>query len=66
MPGCRISRAEEKTLRAGLVKAKRWQYIVSGAQNERFLQILGAMLSPAQLERVVGALKPIVEDATTN
>ena len=62
----RISRAEEKTLRAGLVKAYRWQYIVSGAQNERFLQILGAMLAPAQLERVVGALKPIVEDATTN
>ena len=62
----RISRGEEKTLRAGLVKAYRWQYIVSGAQNERFLQILGAMLSPAQLERVVGALKPIIEDATTN
>jgi 3-methyladenine DNA glycosylase/8-oxoguanine DNA glycosylase len=59
----KLPQAEAQKLRAAFLKAYRWQYIVSGAQNERFLQILGAMLSPAQLERVVAALKPIMEDA---
>ena len=61
----RLSKAEAQSLRAGFLKAYRWQYIVSGAQNERFLQILGALLTPVQLERVVTALKPLIEDATT-
>jgi hypothetical protein len=61
----RLSKSEAQSLRAALLKAYRWQYIVSGAQNERFLQILAAMLTPAQLERVVAALKPIMEDALT-
>jgi hypothetical protein len=61
----KLSKAEAQTLRGAFLKAYRWQYIVSGAQNERFLQILGAMLSPAQLDRVVAALKPIMEDALT-
>jgi len=59
----KLAKDEAQKLRAAFLKAYRWQYIVSGAQNERFLQILGAMLSPAQLERVVAALKPIMEDA---
>jgi hypothetical protein len=61
----KLSPAHAQELRAGLLKAYRWQYIVSGAQNERFLQILGAMLPPAQLERVVGALKPLMEDVAS-
>ena len=61
----KLSKTDAQALRAAFLKAYRWQYIVSGAQNERFLQILGAMLNPAQLERVVTALKPIMEDATT-
>jgi hypothetical protein len=61
----RLAKAEAQALRAAFLKAYRWQYIVSGAQNERFLQILAAMLTPAQLERVVAALKPLIEDATT-
>jgi len=60
-----LPKAEAQKLRAAFLKAYRWQYIASGAQNERFLQILGAMLSPAQLDRVVAALKPIMEDALT-
>jgi hypothetical protein len=57
----KLAPAEAAQLRAGLLKAYRWQYIVSGAQNERFLQILGAMLPPPQLQRVVGALKPLMD-----
>ena len=59
----RLAKADAQALRGGFLKAYRWQYIVSGAQNERFLQILGALLTPAQLQRVVGALKPIMDDA---
>ena len=61
----KIGAADARNLRAGLLKAYRWQYIVSGAQNERFLQILAAMLPPAQLERVVTALKPLMEDVAS-
>ena len=61
----KLDAAQTRQLREGLLKAYRWQYIVSGAQNERFLQILGAMLPPAQLERVVTALKPLMEDVAS-
>jgi hypothetical protein len=40
--------------------AYRWQYIVSGVQDQRFGQILGGMLSPEQAARIGAALKPIV------
>jgi hypothetical protein len=51
------------SLRTGLLRAYRWQYIVTGAQNERFGALLQEMLSPAQMQRVGAALGPIVEDA---
>jgi hypothetical protein len=40
--------------------AYRWQYIVSGVQDERFNQILGGMLSAEQAGRIGKALEPIV------
>jgi hypothetical protein len=54
--------AEAQALRAGLLRAYRWQYIVSGVQNERFITILGEMLAPAQMQRIVSALEPIMKD----
>src|SRR6185503_17675902 len=35
-------------LRAGVLKAYRWQYIVSGVEDPRFMAILGSMITPAQ------------------
>ena len=58
----RLDKTSEIALRAGLLRAYRWQYIVSGAQNERFTAILGGMLEPHQMQRVVAALGPIVGD----
>ena len=55
--------ADAKALRAGLLQAYRWQYIVSGVQNERFITVLGEMLSPAQMRRIVSALEPIMAGA---
>lgn len=52
--------AEAKAAHEGFLTAYRWQYIVSGVQGGRFPEILGAMLSPAQMERVTTALGPIM------
>jgi hypothetical protein len=58
----RLDPASERSLREGLLRAYRWQYIVSGASNERFTKLLAAMLEPHQMQRVVAALAPIVAD----
>jgi hypothetical protein len=48
-----------KELQAGVLRAYRWQYIVSGAQHPRFLKLLTGMITPAQAERITQALAPI-------
>jgi hypothetical protein len=47
-------------LRDTMLSAYRWQYIGSGVQDERFLGILGGMITQAQMERIGAALAPIV------
>lgn len=47
-------------VRAGILRAYRWQYILSGAQHRRFTQILGQLLTEAQLGRIAQALAPLV------
>jgi hypothetical protein len=44
----------------GVLRAYRWQHIVSGAQHPRFLKMLVGMITPAQVDRVTQALAPIV------
>ena len=41
-------------------KAYRWQYIVSGVQDGRFLGVLTELVTPAQAERITGALAPLL------
>jgi len=48
-------------IQAAFLSAYRWQYIVSGVQDERFNQILGGMITPEQGARIGAALKPILE-----
>lgn len=50
---------EEQRIRETMLRAYRWQYIVSGAQNERFQMILGGMINDAQMKRIGAALAPI-------
>jgi hypothetical protein len=54
--------AEERLaqVRAALVAAYRWQYIVSGVQSARFRATLGSMLTPEQGQRVQAALAPLM------
>jgi len=42
------------------LRAYRYQYIVSGVQDERFNKILGGMITAAQGQRIGKALEPIV------
>jgi hypothetical protein len=58
--GRRLVQPEIERLRAGLLKAYRWQYIVSGVQDPRFMGILGSMITPEQGDRIGKALAPIV------
>jgi hypothetical protein len=57
--GRTFGRAEVEKIRATMLAAYRWQYIVSGVQG-RFSEVLGRMITPAQFERIGAALAPIM------
>ena len=40
-------------LHATVLKAYRWQYIVSGVMEPRFQKLLGEMITPAQMQRIL-------------
>jgi len=56
----RIDDGQLERLRAGLLAAYRWQYIVSGVQLPRFREVLGGMITPVQANRIGTALAPIL------
>lgn len=47
-------------VRAGVLRAYRWQYILSGAQNPRFTEILGSLITAEQGRRIERALAPLL------
>jgi len=55
--------AEIEAIQAVVLKAYRWQYIVSGAQEPRFQQVLKSLVTPAQMQRILNALAPFFADA---
>jgi len=58
--GRRFTAQETERIRTGVLKAYRWQYIVSGVEDPRFMGILGSMITPEQAGRIGQALAPIV------
>jgi len=53
--------AQQQAAIADLVlRAYRWQYIVSGVQEARFGAVLGQLVTPEQMARIGAALAPIV------
>ena len=58
--GRQLTAGQQERVRAGVLKAYRWQYIVSGVEDPRFKDILGSMITPAQADRIGKALAPIV------
>jgi hypothetical protein len=51
---------EARAIKAGILNAYRWQYIVSGVQDGRLLGVLASMLTQLQLERISAALAPLM------
>ena len=58
--GRTFSSAESMLIHDTMLKACRWQYLASGVQQSRFAEVLKAMVTPAQMERIGAALGPIM------
>ncbi|QJR15117.1 hypothetical protein [Usitatibacter palustris] len=52
---------EALRIKAGMLEAYRYQYIVSGVKDARFNAILGSMITPQQAARIGQALAPILQ-----
>jgi len=55
-----LAAAEVERLRAALLAAYRWQYILSGVQEPRFAELIASLVTPAQSARIGEALAPLV------
>jgi len=55
-----LSAEQVATIGEAVLKAYRWQYIVSGVQDGRFLGVLSTMITQPQLERISAALAPLM------
>jgi len=55
-----VTAVEVEAVKATVLAAYRWQYIVSGVQIPRFGELLNAMITPVQAERIGAALSPII------
>lgn len=58
----RLDSREAAALHAATLAAYRWQYILSGAQEPRFVQILGELTTASQLQRIEAALSTLIDD----
>jgi hypothetical protein len=54
------STAQQQTIRDVMIKAYRWQYIVSGVQEGSFVGLLQSMIPASLFERVTSALAPLM------
>jgi hypothetical protein len=58
--GRTFSREETDRIRACVLQAYRWQYIISGVQHTRFQAVLNRLTTEDQRERINEALAPIL------
>ena len=58
--GTAFSAAQQQQIHALLLKAYRWQYIVSGVMEPRFQKVLFALIDAAQGARIQAALAPLM------
>ena len=56
-----FSADEKAEIQNAVLGAYRWQYIVSGVQDERFANLLGGMVDGTQAKRIGAALAPILQ-----
>lgn len=56
----RFTTAQRAEIGAAMLRAYRWQYIVSGVQHPHFMKLLTSMTTPEQMKRIGSALAPLV------
>ena len=59
--GRSLSATDEQQVRTGVLRAYRWQYIVSGVQEPRFSAALQGLTTEAQMQRIASALGPMMQ-----
>jgi hypothetical protein len=57
----RFTGDEEAAVRTQVLRAYRWQYIVSGVQHPHFGRLLANMTTATQMSRIQAALAPIIQ-----
>jgi hypothetical protein len=60
----RLDDAEREAVATSVLRAYRWQYIVSGVQQPRFAKALGGLIDAEQGARIEQALAPIMQSAS--
>jgi len=60
LSGDMFDSAQQQAIHATVLAAYRWQYIISGVQDPRFLAVLGSMINAEQGARINAALAPLV------
>jgi hypothetical protein len=55
-----FSDAQRQAIRDKVLRAYRWQYIVSGIRDGRFLGVLTSMITAEQGNRITAALGPLM------
>lgn len=63
--GRTFSTRETMEITDTLLRAYRWQYIVTGVQEPRFGEVLQSLVTPAQMARIGKALAPILAHVGT-
>ncbi|MGE5088112.1 MAG: hypothetical protein ACM3QY_03215 [Candidatus Levyibacteriota bacterium] len=59
--GRALADAEREAVAASVLRAYRWQYIVSGVRDPRFGEVLGGLIDAEQGTRIQTALAPLVQ-----
>ncbi|HUP05546.1 MAG TPA: diiron oxygenase [Caldimonas sp.] len=61
MAGARFDDEQRRRIDATMLKAYRWQYIVSGVMEPRFQKTLFELVTPAQRARIEAAMAPLAD-----
>jgi len=62
--GRAVANAEARAIEAAFLKAYRWQYILSGAEQPQFVKILTSLITESQTRRIEAALAALIDCPT--
>ena len=60
MSGRKFGEGEQRAIEKGMLKAYRWQYIISGAQHPHFVEVLIELTTEGQRKRIETALATVM------